>query len=248
MLCLGCGLSAAPPQKTASEGLTIEQRLFGPISLRIEALNEILASKNLLSDPQVRRMVVRSLDEASNDPNWEQLEEDQEYEDYYDGILSTVVEKIATEYHDPSAWKALVSGNYNDDSRFALWLAEQPGALPALLEAVHSTNWLTAGRALYVLAEALARCAPTPSDKTCAATEQKRPDILRLLRKALQDPMVSLAAVRGLGLCGEEQDIETLTHAKPCPRGELPESENLRMWEDRIRETQQQIEKRLRTN
>lgn len=245
-MCLGCALSAAAAQSTPAENLTIEQQLFGPMRVRIGALHKIADSKELLADPEVRRLVVRSLNEATNDPNWEQLEEQQEYEDYYDGILSTVVEKIAAEYHDRSAWNALVSSNYNDDSRFALWLAAQPGALPALLDAVHSSSWLTASRALYVLAEALARCAPIPSDRTCVPFEQKRHDVLTLLRRALRDPRVSLSAVRGLGLCGDREDIALMAHAHPSPPGEISEAENRRLFEDIVRQAQQQIENRLK--
>ncbi len=69
-------------------------------------------------------VVVRTLNESSNHPIWG-LEETEKYEDYYDYALFPTVQKIATDYDNPEAWRALISGNYKDGSEFSKWLAEQ---------------------------------------------------------------------------------------------------------------------------
>ncbi|MDQ2841066.1 MAG: hypothetical protein M3Y72_08520 [Acidobacteriota bacterium] len=134
-LLLGAGfaLSAWSGQNPWDQ-TAIFQQLAGPISVRIKALHTIGDSKALLTDPRVQRAVIRAQNEATNDPNWEALEETQEYEDYYDDALPSTLQKIATEHSNPEAWRALISSNYNDGSVFSKWLAEQPKALPFLFE------------------------------------------------------------------------------------------------------------------
>ncbi len=176
------------------------------------------------------------------------LGEREDFENYYDQATETV-QKIATEYNDQSAWKALVSAFYNDDSNFAKGLAAEPKALLALLNASHDLSSKAdsvAVNTLYVLAEALARCEPSPPhDATCVPVEQKRGEILTLLRQALSNPTRSLSGIRGLGLCGEEQDIDALSRAvMPSPNiGDSPRARQ--ELSDLAHEAQQQIRERL---
>ncbi len=245
-VCLGLGCTVvAVGGQTLWDDLTIEQQLSGPIHVRIKALNKVVASKEPLAKPEVRRVVIKDLNQSNHDPDWEQLNEKLEYEEYYSDLLSTT-EKIATLYHDPAAWQTLVSSIYNDDSPFALWLAAQPEALPTLLDFAHQSKDVdTEGRALYVLAEALERCTSGLSDKTCAPVNQRRGEILELLRQGLQNPHVSIPSVRGLGICGEKQDLALLDQAQPAPSGQDSPEVGRHFFEKIVRKAQQQIESRL---
>ncbi len=103
--------SPAPPSATS-----LDAALHGTIDRRIQAMKTI-DQQNLITDPAVRRAVVDNLIEESNDPDWSDLAESIEYSAYYSNLLTTG-RRIATEYNDARAWRALVSGVYNDDSGF----------------------------------------------------------------------------------------------------------------------------------
>lgn len=246
LLSLGFVMSAWGGQSPWDQ-TTIFQQLAGPISVRIKALHTISESKALLADPRVQRAVIRAQNESTNDPNWEALEETQEYEDYYDGALSSTLQKIATDYDNPEAWRALISSNYNEGSPFSKWLAEQPKALPFLFELARppAKPWVRS-HALYTLAEALGRCNAKQAEGACGSVKQHRREILKLIREALQEANLSISAILGLGLCGEAQDVALLSRAQSPDRGDLSDSENLRLFGKFIRGSQEQIESRLR--
>ncbi len=246
LLVVGCLLVMAGQRQLTPEENGIAHQLSGPFEIRFEALKRIANSDQLRSDPVIRRMVIGNLRQATSDPDWNALDEGEEYEDYYGQALETV-QKIATEYNDTSASKALVSANYNDDSDFAKRLAAEPKALPALLDASRDLSPkadAVATNTLYVLAEALARCQSSPTqDATCVPVEQKRREILTLLRQALSNPNRSLSGIRGLGLCGEQRDIDAVGRAVPSPNSDSMQAREARL--SFVHEAQQQIRDRL---
>lgn len=235
--------SPAPPSATS-----LDAALHGTIDRRIQAMKTI-DQQNLITDPAVRRAVVDNLIEESNDPDWSDLAESLDYSAYYGNLLTTG-QKIAAQYNDRRAWKALVSGVYNDDSPYAVWLSEQPNALPALIQAAHVDAHSTVhdtditARVLYVLAQALQRCESKPAGKTCVLVQARRNQILQEIRNGLKYSAVSYWAVRALTLCGDAQDIELVAQAAVEPRGELTEEQIQKEWDSVIRWAQNAIRER----
>jgi hypothetical protein len=181
--------------------------------VRIVALNTIVHSNgDSLSDPAIQRALTNLPGRESTDPQWEGKAEFLGYEDYYDS-LSIAVQQIAVKYHNAEAWKVLLRSNYNDDSRFAKWIAAQPEAINYLFALTKDKNQILRVRASFVLADALARCKIGSDDPTCRAATEKRGEILQLLRqnaKLAASPVLQLSAVRGLGICGIREDLDLL--------------------------------------
>jgi hypothetical protein len=213
------------------------------LGVRIATLNTILHSnRDSLSDPATQRALSSLLERESKDPQWEGKAEFLGYEEYYDS-LSSAVQQIAVQHHSAEAWKVLLRSNYNDDSRFAKWIAAQSEALDYLFTLSNDKNEIVRARASFVLAEALARCEPALQDQTCAAAIKKRSEILQLLRrnaKLVESPAAQLSAVRGLGICGTREDLDLL--------GGLAGTNTNRWFALFVHKAEQQIQDREKKN
>ena len=182
---------------------------------RIAAVQVLSTNPEALSDTEVQSAVITLYNRESSDPDWGGKAEFLDFEKYDDALLSAV-QSIAAKSGRPDAWKALAEGNYNDDSQFAKWLAQQPGAFPILLQLSVSSaldtaqkneknagpnrNEILRGNITFVLAE------------TCSLAGQHCDQVLPILRTRLADKSdwIKLAAVRGLGLCGTASDVKLL--------------------------------------
>ena len=96
---------------------------------RYAAARTALQKPEYLSDRSIQQAFVTLLIRESNDPKWEGKEEFMGYEQYYE-CLSDAVQRIATRFHDPRAWSALLHTNFDDSSRFADWITSEPEAFP----------------------------------------------------------------------------------------------------------------------
>ena len=139
------------------------------------------------------------------------------------------------------SWTALAESNYNDDSQFAKWLAQQPNALPILIGLVSTENpsfkeglktyglpqarEIVCGNITFVLAE------------SCELTGTHCDQILALLRARLtyKSGWIKLAAVRGLGICGVVSDIKLLRQMEPNNEGDKSCMHFLKASQEQIR-------------
>src|ERR1019366_2701359 len=106
---------------------------------RIAAVQVLSTNPEALSDTEVQSAVITLYNRESSDPDWGGKAEFLDFEKYDDALLSAV-QSIAAKSGRPDAWKALAEGNYNDDSQFAKWLAQQPGAFPILFQLSNGTE------------------------------------------------------------------------------------------------------------
>lgn len=206
-------LTRAVGQPTAPPTLT--DKFHSPsFQERRAALTLVMNSPNWLGESAVQRELISALRSQSTNTKWDGLQEDSvEYEQYY-GDLLNIVCQVATKYHSPAAWSALAAATYNDDSTFAKWLSLQPEALPSLMELTKSKDKFNRSTALFVLAEGLGSCENPKEDKGCRLILSEKEQVLATLRDHLGDADDRLSAVRGLGICGDERDIERLQQLK----------------------------------
>ncbi len=191
---------------------------------------EIELKTNKLSSPDVQSKVIHIFEQETADPNWSDLAEGQEYEDYY-GNLIELRQKIAETYGSPAAWHALVNATYNIDSAFGKWLTAQPQTFPLYLEMLRSGKNGRSGFAKEALAVMLARCSQ-PHSSHCSPVLAKRDELMRVIRselfaefrgnastrsnhteassdmdsRQLTSTMVG-SSIEALGTCGSEQDL-----------------------------------------
>lgn len=171
---------------------------------RSEAVEKALTVDGILAEPRFRAAFIQLLNRESNNPNWEGMAEFDGYEHYYQ-LLGDAVQKIASEYHNKPAWKAVAESAYNDDSVFARWLAVQPDAYSTLVEvATRSKDQQARANVLCVLAQ------------TCTLAKQHCEETRTLLRQRGQtaDEMTHaievLSVLRGLGICGTAEDLRLI--------------------------------------
>jgi hypothetical protein len=227
--------------QTGHPHLTLEQQLHGPYGIRIQILKRMLLSDDLLAEPQTRRAVIRLLNHDTTDPKSRSFAESLQWQEYY-GKLGEVVQKIAAEYHDRTAWDALVSSAYNAPSDFGEWLASQPDAVDSLWAFRTSENQYVRANVTVVLGMALGRCETKNPDPSCEAILSKKADVLAFLRKnAFDDLKGNSLAVIALGYCGDREDGARLGRTRPS---KMP-ADDMKYWLDFVHQAQQRIEARL---
>ena len=86
----------------------------------------------MLKNARVRIALVNLFRRETNNARGTGLGERMDFERYYD-FLSQAVQKIASGYQAPEAWKALVYSNYAAGSPFGEWVAKQPESYALLL-------------------------------------------------------------------------------------------------------------------
>jgi hypothetical protein len=193
-----------------------------------------------LADPATQHALVGLLERESNDPQWEGKAEFLGYEDYYESLCGAV-QQIAVKYNNAEAWKVLLRSNYDEDSRFAKWIAAQPEAVNYLFALTSDKNEMVRARASFVLAEALARCKPALLDASCVTILDNEKAVLEILRKNAQDsrfPVTRYKAIKALGLCGTEEDLALLD--------ELNRGDTDRWFALTVRQAKQKIESRVK--
>lgn len=119
---LGLLFAALSSTQTASQQRLHQQLHARDPEITIKALKQIAATKSLFERPEVQSMVIHLLNSETMNPQWEELAENQQYEEFYGQLLSTV-QVIAVQMHNRQAWLALAMANYNGDSAYGRWLA-----------------------------------------------------------------------------------------------------------------------------
>jgi HEAT repeat protein len=226
----------APEQRTTLQGL--KSHNWGTRDAALKAL--LAMTGNPLADPATQHALVGLLERESNDPQWEGKAEFLGYEDYYESLCGAV-QQIAVKYNNAEAWKVLLRSNYDEDSRFAKWIAAQPEAVNYLFALTSDKNEMVRARASFVLAEALARCKPALLDASCVTILDNEKAVLEILRKNAQDsrfPVTRYKAIKALGLCGTEEDLALLD--------ELNRGDTDRWFALTVRQAKQKIESRVK--
>lgn len=196
------GASAPPSPFTLIRSSNWEDRYDGA---------KLLIANYPLFDPKIRLTFIKLLERESADPNWEELDELEPHEDYYDELLTSVVQKIATTYHNKAAFYALTHCNYNASSELGRWLATQPEAFPVLLtQAKDDPNLGLRGLADQVLAYAVSFCPPENKKQTCTNVNQRRDALMmhfRALAHDLGDQNRYTTGIVCLSICGTNEDL-----------------------------------------
>lgn len=213
-LILTIGALARTGTARSADRAAIQQLQSSDWEKRDAALRAIVANHgDALADLGVQRTLSQLLERESGGPGWGGKSEFVAYADYYTLLLETL-QTIATKFNSPFAWKALARSNYDDNSKFAEWMATQPQAVEYLLVLTKDGNEIIRARAGLVLARALGRCsAASDADRSCGAAIHESDEILTLLRKNARDARSSieqLSAIRGLGICGGTEDLALL--------------------------------------
>jgi hypothetical protein len=239
-LILTIGALALTGTGSSADRAAIQQLQSPDWEKRAAALRAIVANHgDTLTDLSVQRTLSQLLERESAGPGWGGKSEFVAYSDYYTLLLETL-QTIATEFNSPFAWKALTRSNYDDNSKFAKWMATQPQAIEYLLALTKDGNEVIRARASFVLAKALGRCSPPADpDRRCGAAIHESDEILMLLRKNARNARSSieqLSAVRGLGICGGTEDLALLE--------ELSRTNNDRWFGLFVHKSEGQIENR----
>jgi hypothetical protein len=147
------------------------------------------------------------------------------YSDEYGTNLSTALQIISDQFHDPRAASAGAAADYNPDSKFGSWLADQPAALPRLTRMLAQDFPVAAGNAAYVLGVALDRDHRVGekgirSYKVMDDATGKQ--VLALIRASLNDPdgYKRHHVIKALEMAGDASDIPALQDlATKDPKG-----------------------------
>jgi|GEM_PF-6274802 len=123
---------------------------------RQTALHSTL-KKYPMSDVAMQTGIVKLFERETDNPNWGEEAEYQDFDDYYEEV-SQLCQRVAQSFHRADAWRALVFSTYNATSDFGLWLVSQPESFPLLLEIIHSSNRRFASKGAEMLGEVLQRC------------------------------------------------------------------------------------------
>ena len=199
---------------------------------RRAALHLVLKQASI-SEPLVQASIVRLFDQETADPNWASLSEGQEYEEYYDELLS-LCKQAAERYHNAAAWHALVYSSYNVSSTLGQWLIAQPETLPLCMEMLRSAKDGRDGLAIQALASMLARC-NAPGTPNCSTVLAKGGELMNIMQQALRSPpplalkgltgsdglahvdqrrqaqeLLLIGAIQALAICGGPADLPAL--------------------------------------
>jgi hypothetical protein len=118
------------------------------------------------------------------------------------------VKVIASQTHNPQAWRALVLANYNCWSEYAKWLIAQPEAMPVFIEVSdYRRSDAVRGRMLEMMGYAIQPCRTNPRLPVCAKAEQLRAIIRRHAENGLP---TTPDAIIALGMGGTMADIPLL--------------------------------------
>ena len=175
---------------------------------RMAALHAIVGKDPalpMLKNPRVRIALVDLFQRETNNARGTGLGERMDFERYYD-FLTQAVQKIASGYQTPEAWKALVYSNYGTGSPFSEWIAKQPESYNLLLAWVDDEDGMHRHQALEMLGY------------ICALNPERRPAALPALREriASSDTPTQQGALQGLGWCGTQDDIALLHNLPAC--------------------------------
>jgi hypothetical protein len=159
----------------------------------------------MLKNARVRMALVDLFQRETNNARGSGLGERMDFERYYD-FLSQAVQKIASGYQTPEAWKALVYSNYAAGSPFGEWVAKQPESYSLLLAWVDDKDGTHRRQALEMLGY------------IGALNPERRPAALQVLREriASSDTPTQQGALQGLGWCGTQDDIALLHNLPAC--------------------------------
>ena len=184
----------------------------GDFLRRTETVKTILIHSQLLANSEIQHSLIALFEKESNDPRIEGREEFVKYSEYYDS-LAEAVQEIADHFHSSEAWLALLRSFFDDSSPVAAWIIKRPEAVPYLFVVSKDQDDVVRGRSHILLAKELARCINQSFDSSCLTPLENANRIKSLLRVSAQDAhfqMTQLSSVRGLGLCGDAQDIASL--------------------------------------
>lgn len=205
-----------PPQSNQTLR-TLERQLHSkyPQDVVMPALKRIASTPSLYKNPQIQASVIAMLNDETKNPDWVALSEMQSYEDFYTQ-LSEAVKVIATQTHNPEAWRALLISNYNYFSEFGKWLvAESETTMPFIIElAENEPSSAVRGNMLELMGLAIQPCRANPNLPICAKAEHLK-SIIR--RHAENDKLTTAAAISALGTGGTEADIPFLESLRNKP-------------------------------
>jgi len=188
---------------------------------RAEALDKLMHVPGILRRADVREAIIalqekENLYSRTSDPNTiGDLPADEGYSDEYETNMITALMVIADQFKDGRAIGAAAASNYNPDSKFGSWLADQPAAVPRLASMLAHDLPVAAGNAAYVLGVTLDRDHRVGAKGIRAykvMDDATAKQVLALIRGSLNDPngYKRMHAIEALGMAGNASDIPAL--------------------------------------
>jgi hypothetical protein len=193
------------PERTK---ILLDQLKSPKVDDRMAALQALVGhdrSLPVLKDAKVREALIDLLRRETVNGREYNLGERTDFQ-YYQGFLLEAVQRIATDYNTPDAWKILVNSNYGPESPFGQWIAKQPQSYGLFMANIEKSDPNSRNQAVIMLGQV---CANVPA--MCLK-------ILPLLREriASEDSDTRQTAMVGLGACGTAEDVARLRDLPAC--------------------------------
>jgi hypothetical protein len=200
-------LAAQVPPGTSS---LVPQLNSSDWEVRDRTLHQILSDPAGLTNADIQDALIGLLERE----NQIHVSENPDYDNYHSDLLMAVL-RIAQTANNARAYAALVNTSYNADSSFGESLARDGQAFPAILAQAANGRGPTTHEALLLLGGAVRH---KKSNGTGSPAPRGGVDIQYQAAKAVlaqraqkdSDVMLRMAAIKGLGMVADKEDVPLL--------------------------------------